>query len=164
MSKVFTPRPSGKPHSRAHSRGFARGRRYRGNGGGAASRHSRGGMRTKIEAAKIATAGGTHMIITDGRVEHPVSRLNEGAPCTWFLTARTPSPRGKNGLRLARTARRLACRCGRSASDRQWQKPVACGVTRVEGSFTSGDCVLIRDFALPRSGAVSWPMMRATRS
>ena len=36
--------------------------------GGAASELSRGGMRTKIEAAKIATAGGTHMVIADGRV------------------------------------------------------------------------------------------------
>ena len=39
--------------------------------GGAASELSRGGMRTKIEAGKIATAGGTHMVIADGRVEEP---------------------------------------------------------------------------------------------
>ena len=35
--------------------------------GGAGSELSRGGMRTKIEAGKIATAGGTHMVIADGR-------------------------------------------------------------------------------------------------
>src|SRR6187200_2614215 len=33
--------------------------------GGAASELSRGGMRTKIDAAQIATAGGTHMVIAD---------------------------------------------------------------------------------------------------
>ena len=37
--------------------------------GGAASELSRGGMRTKIEAARMATAAGAHMIIADGRVE-----------------------------------------------------------------------------------------------
>src|SRR3954462_13930615 len=37
--------------------------------GGAASELSRGGMRTKIEAGKIAAAGGTHMVIADGRAK-----------------------------------------------------------------------------------------------
>ncbi|HPG04497.1 MAG TPA: glutamate 5-kinase, partial [Rhodoblastus sp.] len=36
--------------------------------GGAASELSRGGMRTKVEAAKIATTAGVHMAIADGRV------------------------------------------------------------------------------------------------
>ena len=39
--------------------------------GGAASQFSRGGMRTKIEAAKIATSGGAHMVIADGRSPRP---------------------------------------------------------------------------------------------
>ena len=47
--------------------------------GGAASEFSRGGMRTKIEAAKIAHDGGVHMVIADGRVEHPLRRIDEGA-------------------------------------------------------------------------------------
>ncbi len=41
--------------------------------GGAASQFSRGGMRTKIEAAKIATTGGAHMVIADGRVAAPLT-------------------------------------------------------------------------------------------
>src|SRR5579872_1078270 len=52
--------------------------------GGAASELSRGGMRTKIEAARIATSGGAHMVIADGRVVHPVARIAEGGDCTWF--------------------------------------------------------------------------------
>src|SRR3712207_2317558 len=36
--------------------------------GGAGSDLSRGGMRTKIDAGLIATAGGTHMVIADGRL------------------------------------------------------------------------------------------------
>src|SRR5215470_4884248 len=40
--------------------------------GAAGSELSRGGMQTKIEAGKIATHGGTHMVIASGRVDHPL--------------------------------------------------------------------------------------------
>ena len=40
--------------------------------GAAGSELSRGGMRTKIEAGKIATNAGTHMVIASGRVDHPL--------------------------------------------------------------------------------------------
>src|SRR5690348_436669 len=52
--------------------------------GEAESEMSRGGMRTKIEAAKIATTGGTHMLIASGKIEHPLSVIADGGPCTWF--------------------------------------------------------------------------------
>ena len=58
--------------------------------GDAASELSRGGMRTKIEAARIATSAGTHMVIADGRVAHPIARVAAGAPCTWFLAPSNP--------------------------------------------------------------------------
>jgi len=115
--------------------------------GGAASRLSRGGMRTKIEAAKIATAGGTHMIITDGRVLHPVSRLNEGAPCTWFLTSSNPVTARKKWIAGALEPRgALHVDAGAAKAIANGKSLLPAGVKRVEGSFTSGDCVLIRDF------------------
>src|SRR6202034_4926986 len=40
--------------------------------GAAGSELSRGGMQTKIEAARIATHAGTHMVIASGGVEHPL--------------------------------------------------------------------------------------------
>src|SRR5271170_7549143 len=58
--------------------------------GAAPSELSRGGMQTKIEAARIATNAGTHMIIASGRVDHPLRAIKEGARCTWFLTAANP--------------------------------------------------------------------------
>src|ERR1700675_655473 len=58
--------------------------------GAAPSQLSRGGMQTKIEAAKIATAGGTHMLIASGRVEHPLQKIAQAAPATWFLTQGNP--------------------------------------------------------------------------
>ncbi len=41
--------------------------------GASASAHARGGMLTKIEAGKIATTAGTHMIIASGHVQHPLA-------------------------------------------------------------------------------------------
>jgi len=114
--------------------------------GGAASAFSRGGMRTKIEAAKIATTGGTHMLIADGRIMHPVTKIAEGAPCTWFLTGSNPvtarkkwiagslEPRGV--LHIDAGAAQALC-AGRSL--------LPAGVQRVEGRFSRGDCVVIRD-------------------
>jgi glutamate 5-kinase len=54
--------------------------------GGAGSDLSRGGMRTKVEAGKIAAAGGTHMVIADGRAKNPLRSVAEGGRCTRFLT------------------------------------------------------------------------------
>ena len=58
--------------------------------GAAPSELSRGGMHTKIEAAKIATTAGTHMVIASGRIEHPLRAIAPGAPATWFLTPGNP--------------------------------------------------------------------------
>src|SRR5579864_706008 len=58
--------------------------------GDAASDHARGGMRTKIEAGKIATTAGTHMVIASGKIEHPLRAIAQGGHCTWFLTPANP--------------------------------------------------------------------------
>src|SRR6202163_841541 len=46
--------------------------------GDAASDHARGGMRTKIEAGKIATTAGTAMVIGSGHIEHPLKAIAAG--------------------------------------------------------------------------------------
>jgi glutamate 5-kinase len=114
--------------------------------GGAASALSRGGMRTKIEAAKIATAGGTHMLIADGRVNHPVARLSDGVPCTWFLTGSNPVTARKKWIAGSLEPRgALYVDAGAAKAIAHGKSLLPAGVTRVEGNFTSGDCVLIRD-------------------
>ncbi len=120
--------------------------------GGAASSLSRGGMRTKIEAAKIATTGGTHMLITDGRVEHPISRINDGVPCTWFLTGSNPVTARKKWIAGSLEPRGvLHVDAGAVRAIMNGKSLLPAGVTRVEGNFTSGDCVLIRD---PRAAEI----------
>ena len=113
--------------------------------GGPASALSRGGMRTKIEAAKLATAGGTAMVIADGRVASPIRRLAEGSPCTWF-----PSPSNPVTARKKWIAGQVEPRgtvfvdAGAARAVAAGNSLLPAGVVALEGSFKRGDCVLIR--------------------
>ena len=114
--------------------------------GGPASGFARGGMRTKIEAGKIATAGGTHMIIADGRVPHPVARIRDGAACTWFLTGSNPITARKKWIAGALEARgALIVDQGAVRAIIDGKSLLPAGVKKVEGNFSRGDCLLIRD-------------------
>jgi glutamate 5-kinase len=58
--------------------------------GGAASELSRGGMRTKIDAGKIATTSGCAMIIASGKPIIPLKAIENGARSSWFAPSGTP--------------------------------------------------------------------------
>jgi glutamate 5-kinase len=114
--------------------------------GGAASELSRGGMRTKIEAARIATAAGTHMVIADGRIAHPIARIASGGPCTWFLTPSNPIAARKiwiGGSLELKGAVHIDAGAAQALASGKSLLPA--GVTSVEGAFARGDCVAIRD-------------------
>jgi glutamate 5-kinase len=116
--------------------------------GGARSAQSRGGMRTKIEAAKIATAGGAHMVIADGRSMHAVERIAQGAPCTWFLTPSNPITARKKWIAGSLEPRGvLHIDAGAARALLEGRSLLPAGVSRVEGAFARGDCVVIRDCA-----------------
>ncbi|MEO1264710.1 MAG: glutamate 5-kinase, partial [Pseudomonadota bacterium] len=52
--------------------------------------HARGGMVTKLEAARIAMAAGTHLAITSGKTPNPLKRLRDSARATWFIAKTDP--------------------------------------------------------------------------
>jgi len=114
--------------------------------GGAASELSRGGMRTKVEAAKIAVGGGAHMIIADGRVSNPVHAIAQGARCTWFLTPSNPVTARKKWIAGSLEPRGVVhVDAGAARAVMKGGSLLPAGVTRVEGAFARGDCILIRD-------------------
>jgi glutamate 5-kinase len=114
--------------------------------GGAASELSRGGMRTKVEAAKIAVGGGAHMIIADGRVTNPVRAIANGARCTWFLTPSNPVTARKKWIAGSLEPRGLVhVDAGAARAIMKGGSLLPAGVIRVEGAFARGDCVVIRD-------------------
>jgi glutamate 5-kinase len=113
--------------------------------GGPASELSRGGMRTKIEAARIATSAGAHMVIADGRILHPIAGVAKGE-CTWFLTPSNPIAARKvwigGSLELKGA---VFVDPGAVAALARGKSLLPAGVARVEGVFARGDCVAIRD-------------------
>lgn len=114
--------------------------------GEAASEYSRGGMRTKIEAARIATLSGVHMVIANGRRTNPLKRISEGAPCTWFLTSQTPLAARKTFIAGTLEPKGvLTIDQGAVKALGRGKSLLAAGVKRVDGEFSRGDAVLIRD-------------------
>ena len=113
--------------------------------GGAGSELSRGGMRTKIEAGKIAAAGGTHMLIADGRPKNPLSRVAAGARCTWFVSPSSPATARKTWIAGALEPRgALVVDEGAATALRGGASLLPIGVKDLEGTFTRGDAVIIR--------------------
>jgi len=113
--------------------------------GAAGSELSRGGMLTKIEAGRIATHAGTHMVIASGVVEHPLQAVAQGARCTWFLTAANPVTARKKWIAGALEPKgTLAIDDGAVAALRRGKSLLPAGVVAIEGSFARGDAVIIR--------------------
>jgi glutamate 5-kinase len=113
--------------------------------GAAGSGLSRGGMQTKLEAAKIATAAGTHMVIASGRVEHPLSAIEKGARSTWFVTAANPVTARKKWIAGSLEPKgTLTIDAGAVTALRRGNSLLPVGVMRIEGDFARGDAVIIR--------------------
>ncbi|WP_284179991.1 glutamate 5-kinase [Rhabdaerophilum sp. SD176] len=113
--------------------------------GGAASELSRGGMMTKIEAAKIATAGGATMLIANGLRLNPLQSVIEGARCTWFLSPSSPVTARKRWIAGTLEPRgMLVIDDGAVKAIQAGKSLLPAGVHRVEGSFARGDCVVVR--------------------
>ena len=113
--------------------------------GAAGSELSRGGMQTKIEAAKIATGAGTHMLIASGRVEHPLRAVAKGARCTWFMAADNPVTARKKWIAGSLEPKgTLTIDAGAVAALRRGNSLLPVGVVRIDGAFERGDAVIIR--------------------
>ena len=113
--------------------------------GAAGSELSRGGMQTKIEAAKIATGAGTQMVIASGRVEHPLRAIDESARCTWFAALGNPVTARKKWIAGSLEPKgTLIIDAGAVAALRRGNSLLPVGVVRIDGDFARGDAVIIR--------------------
>ena len=113
--------------------------------GSAGTELSRGGMVTKIEAARIALASGTNMVITSGKVVHPLKALSEGAACTWFLAPSDPVTARKRWIAGQLEPKgALEIDAGAEKALLSGKSLLPAGVKRVEGVFERGDAVIIR--------------------
>jgi glutamate 5-kinase len=113
--------------------------------GGSDSGMGSGGMISKLEAARIAQAGGAHLAIVSGKTDRPLSAFAESGHGTVFVS------RGGASARKAWLAGRLTAHgrvtvdAGAVAALRQGSSLLAAGATGVEGAFARGDVIEISD-------------------
>lgn len=114
--------------------------------GAAASEFSRGGMRTKLDAGKIANAAGTTMIITAGTRLSPLLAIERGERCTIFKPSGNPVKGFKTWIAgNLEPAGRLLVDPGAVTALLAGKSLLPAGVRTVEGNFARGDTVAIVD-------------------
>lgn len=112
--------------------------------GDAGTELSKGGMVTKLEAGKIATAAGTTMVITSGKEENPLRKLFEGGNATWFDAQETPvSARKKWIAGQIGFGGKIMVDDGAVGALQKGSSLLPAGVVEVQGEFSRGDVVSV---------------------
>lgn len=114
--------------------------------GAAASELSRGGMKTKLEAGKIATSAGTAMIITSGTRLNPLAAIDNGERASFFA----PSLKAVNAWKAwisghLEPAGILVIDDGAAKALKDGKSLLPAGVRTVKGHFERGDTVSIHN-------------------
>lgn len=111
---------------------------------GAGTAGAKGGMTTKLMAAKTATKGGCAMAIAKGDGERPIARLRAGGPATWFLASSSPQAARKGWIAGMKPVGALIIDAGAAAALRRGKSLLPAGLRAVEGAFERGDPVALR--------------------
>lgn len=111
--------------------------------GGVGTDGAKGGMKTKVLAAKTATRGGCAMAVTRGDAERPLTSLADGARATWFLPSIQPTAARKQWIAGMKPLGALVVDKGAAAALGQGKSLLPAGVRRVEGDFQRADPVAI---------------------
>ncbi|MCH9765117.1 MAG: glutamate 5-kinase, partial [Alphaproteobacteria bacterium] len=113
--------------------------------GDAGTELSKGGMKTKIEAGRVARVAGLNMVISSGHTEHPLAAIANGAKCTWFLAPSDPVTAKKQWIASQlEPAGDVVLDSGAAKALAQGKSLLPAGMTKVSGQFDRGDAVIIR--------------------
>ncbi|HEX3483538.1 MAG TPA: glutamate 5-kinase [Micropepsaceae bacterium] len=112
---------------------------------GPVSGFSKGGMESKIAAAKIATAAGAAVIIANGHVLHPLRAMSGAARTTLFSPRVSPAQAKKRwiagGLSALGT---IVIDAGAERALLSGKSLLPAGVKAVTGEFERGDAVVVK--------------------
>jgi glutamate 5-kinase len=111
---------------------------------------SKGGMASKLEAARIATAAGENVIIANGRAPGSLARIMAGETIgTLFLAQGQAIPSFKRWIGYTAQPRGtlLVDAGAREAVEKKGKSLLAIGVVEVQGNFRKGDVVALADAA-----------------
>ncbi|MFY0691474.1 MAG: glutamate 5-kinase [Paracoccaceae bacterium] len=115
--------------------------------GDAGSGLSKGGMKTKLMAAKTATAGGAALVITQGTENHALRDLETGANATWFQAQDDPQLARKRWIAAMKPKGAVHVDAGAARALGAGKSLLPAGVTSVTGTFGRGDPIEILSVA-----------------
>ena len=114
--------------------------------GESVSGFGRGGMVSKLAAAKIATAAGCDVIIAKGTPDHPVAAIRDGARCTRFAASGTPAQARKRWIAgVLKPEGTLIIDAGAAKALLDGKSLLPAGIRQIDGRFERGDAVLVKD-------------------
>ncbi len=104
----------------------------------------RGGMVTKLIAARIALGAGCHVAIANGRLDRPLLAMEQGGRCTWFVRHRSPAAARKQWIAgTLKPLGSLQLDEGAMTALQAGKSLLPAGVTAVHGEFERGDAVAL---------------------
>jgi len=108
--------------------------------------HGTGGMKTKIEAAKICQLSGCMMVIANGLLERPIKKIIEKNKCTWFLPKVSKLDARKKWIISSVSPKgELIIDDGAINALKKGKSLLAAGIKKVNGKFNKGDHIKILD-------------------
>lgn len=117
------------------------------NAGGKGSKYGTGGMKTKIEAAKIASNAGCRIVLANGRLKNVIGRIIAGEEIgTVFMPKQKLSNRARWILNST-SAGTITIDPGAMRALRNRKSLLPSGITKIEGAFEAGDVVMLNNNA-----------------
>jgi glutamate 5-kinase len=115
--------------------------------GGRASRVGRGGMKTKLEAARIAAQSGCAAVIAGGKAAGVINRIFAGEEIGTLFLPQSSLPEKRRWIAFASSVKAalVVNEGARRALIEQKASLLAAGVVEVRGRFERGDVVSILD-------------------
>ncbi|KJZ20218.1 glutamate 5-kinase [Loktanella sp. S4079] len=106
---------------------------------------SKGGMITKIMAARMATEAGCAMAIALGTQNSPLAALENGARTTWFAAQTDPQAARKRWIFSMKPTGSVVVDDGAKAALMSGKSLLPAGISKVTGRFGRGDVIAIMD-------------------
>ena len=110
------------------------------------SEHGTGGMKTKIDAARICQLSGCIMAIANGLPARPINKILKENNCTWFLPKISKLDARKKWIISSISPKgELIIDEGAKQALSKGKSLLAAGITKVLGKFNKGDHIKIID-------------------
>ena len=105
-----------------------------------------GGMKTKIEAAKICQFSGCYMAIANGNYLNPIKKIIKNNNCSWFLPKISKLDARKQWIIGSVSPKgEIIIDHGALKAIRNGKSLLPAGVKKINGIFEKGDHILVKD-------------------